>query len=72
MKSQVKNNTIAETPHDMMNRIFAVAELIVQSTGYNQDETKESATMEKHGSENSVYRKQHTYSLGNTNGSEET
>lgn len=72
MRLQSKNDIVTETPHDMINRVFAVAELIVQSTGYDRDKAAESATVEKHESENSVYRKNHTCRLGNINGSEET
>lgn len=72
MRSQAKNNIVEETPHDMMKRIFAVAELIVQSDGYSRDKTMRSAYAEKHKSGNSLYCKNHTDGLGNTNGAEET
>lgn len=42
MKSRPKNRAVEDTPHDMMKRIFAVAELIVQSN-HHQGKAAESS-----------------------------
>ena len=71
MKPQSKNTIIEETPHDMMKRVFAVAELIVRSDGYLQAETILLPIAEKHRSEDLLYRKNHNDGLGNIDGTEE-
>lgn len=68
MKPQPKNNVIEETPHDMMKRIFAVAELICRADTCQSP----SVSMKKHNLENVLYGKKRNRHSGNTDGKEET
>ena len=72
MKQKPKNCPIEETPHDMMMRVFAVADLIVRSDGYRQIAMKRSGNSQKHKSEDLVYRIDQHKRLGSTDGTEET
>lgn len=71
MKQKAKSIATEETPHEMMKRVFAVAELLVRSDGYRQAEIR-SANAQKHKSEDLLYRKNQNNRLGITDGTEET
>lgn len=71
MKQKSKSIATEETPHDMMKRVFAVAELLVRSDGYRQAEMR-SANAQKHKSEELMYCKNQNDRLGTTDGTEET
>lgn len=58
-----------KTAHDMMQRVFSVAELIIQSEGYRQ--TQAVLSDKKHKVEDLGYGKSHNDDLETNNGTEE-
>jgi len=70
--SREQNNRIAEeTPHDMMKRVFAVAELIVRSDGYQPTVDAPVECVRKHKPVDLRYRKEQQVNSGLLDGTKE-
>ena len=70
--SRNSKDLLEETPHDMMKRVFAVAELIVRSDDIRPSAMGSSEDSQKHKSEDSLYRIGQRERSGSKYGTKET
>ena len=72
MSRKRSKNDSEETPHDMMKRVFAVAELIVRSDGYRPKDERSKERAKKHKPEDLLYCIDQPGNSGLLDGTEET